>query len=111
MYDDPKDPRNLRFGGFDDSIEERVAWPLAGGAIEAGDTAAFQQVLLDYPALLENRYLMESLTTEAVDFNRWEILTIMLKAGCDADPINGSGGTPLIDAAWLGHLEVARVLL
>ena len=108
--DSSADPFSISYGTADDPIEE-VGWPRAGEAIEAGDEAAFRQVLLDFPALLRDFYVLGSLLNGAVEHNRPKILALMLATGVDADLIDESGGTPLIHAAWLGHLEVAQQLL
>jgi hypothetical protein len=80
-------------------------------AIENDDEEAFRR-------LLAETYADDSWTDwalwfllEAIERGQVGIVGTLLEAGCPAHDIDGDGETPLMVAAWLGRLEVARMLL
>lgn len=89
----------------------RDAWQRAGEAIETGDDAALRRVLAHHPDMAGYYTINESLLTQAADLGRAGAVAALLEAGVPPDRINESGGTPLMAAAWNGHLEAARLLL
>jgi protein DGCR14 len=83
----------------------------AAAAIEAGDDAALRRDLAEYPGLVTHFNFSESLLNRAAELGRAGAVAALLEAGAPPDLTDESGGTPLMAAAWDGHLEVARLLL
>ncbi|WP_165233253.1 ankyrin repeat domain-containing protein [Aquisphaera insulae] len=87
------------------------AGSLAAAAIRAGDVAALAQVLNDHRGLVINGLYGPPLVESAAELGHARCLAALLAAGMPADSADEMGYTPLMTAAWEGHLEAARLLL
>jgi hypothetical protein len=79
-------------------------------AIRAGDADALSLVLAERPDLGAS-YHGSQLLMEAAELGQARCVAVLLAAAAPAGYADELGDTPLISAAWKGHLEVARMLL
>jgi hypothetical protein len=91
------------------SFEESLA--RATAATRDGDAIELARILAETPALAGNLFWTAPLMERAAEFGQVGSIRVLLDAGVPPDRTNESGGTPLMEAAWNGHLEAARVLL
>ena len=76
-------------------------------AARHGNPESVVEILRGCPDLIRSAYA-DALLEFAIERGQRAVVDALLKAGIPADSINESGGTPLMKAAWLGRLEIAR---
>ncbi len=83
-----------------------------GEAIDAGDDAAVRGLLADNPGCVrELGDTAQMFLIHAIEQGRVGAVAALLEAGARAHDVEESGGTPLMEAAWHGRPEIARLLL
>jgi ankyrin repeat protein len=91
------------------SMEKVEPKPAIAKAIEEGDDAEAGRILGEYE--LRQCYFGQSPATLAAEYGRLGILKKILERGASIEGTECWSGTPLLEAAGQGHVEVVRYLL
>lgn len=80
-------------------------------AAARGDLARVKELVAKDPALVEKEAGSQTPLAWAATRNRPEVLRFLIDQGSDINHHNNWEGSGLAEAAWLGHMEIARILL
>ncbi|MCX5655491.1 MAG: ankyrin repeat domain-containing protein, partial [Planctomycetota bacterium] len=80
-------------------------------AAARGDLARVKELVAKDPTLVEKKAGWQTPLVWAATRNRPEVLRFLIDQGSDLNHHSDWEGEGLAEAAWLGHMEIARILL